>query len=167
MVEPLAHRLPGHLDGRRGIRHRLAAGQEVHGRLVLRGQRPVWRVGMRRRTGASSGLPHDGLRTSAAPMRFSPDTEMSFTSGTRIRGTRAPCLPWLGRAGIHAASPTRLLIAGAEMRVRDTGVAALLVRQVDLTPFDRQHRGVQPAAPCGAHRGSRTIGADSPVFIFF
>ena len=48
MVEPLTDGLPGHLDGFRRVSHRLAAGQEVYRRRLLRGQRPVWGVGIRR-----------------------------------------------------------------------------------------------------------------------
>ena len=57
MIEPLTDGLPGHPKGFGGIRQRLAAGQEVYGRLLLWGQRPVWGVGIRRLlSGHTSGL---------------------------------------------------------------------------------------------------------------
>src|SRR5712691_8103929 len=61
MVQPLTHRLPGHRDGRRSIRHRLAAGQEVHGCLLLRGQRLGWDVGIRRLLSGHMRRPFNSL----------------------------------------------------------------------------------------------------------
>src|SRR5215471_15775436 len=47
MMEPLADGLPGYLNGRGRVCHRLAAGQEGYGRFLLRSQAPVWSVGIR------------------------------------------------------------------------------------------------------------------------